>query len=62
MGFLERLVALTELPVIAEGRIRNPDDAAACLATGAYAVVVGTAITHPTRITKTCVDRINPAR
>lgn len=61
LGLLKALVALAEVPVIAEGRIRNPDDAAACLAAGAYAVVVGTAITHPTRITKTYVDRISAA-
>lgn len=62
LALLGALVALTELPVIAEGRIRNPEDAAACLAAGAYAVVVGTAITHPTRITKTYVERINASR
>lgn len=59
---LAELVAGTEVPVIAEGRIRSPDDAAACLAAGAYAVVVGTAITHPTRITQTYVDRLGTVR
>ena len=49
--FLSELVALSETPVLAEGRIRSPGDAAHCLQLGAYAVVVGTAITHPTTIT-----------
>lgn len=40
-----------DLPLIAEGRIHTPAHAAAALDAGAYAVVVGTAITHPTTIT-----------
>ncbi|MBP3043644.1 N-acetylmannosamine-6-phosphate 2-epimerase [Arthrobacter jiangjiafuii] len=39
------------LPLIAEGRIHTPAQARACLDAGAFAVVVGTAITHPTTIT-----------
>ena len=39
------------LPLIAEGRIHTPAQAKACLDAGAFAVVVGTAITHPTTIT-----------
>ena len=38
-------------PLIAEGRIHTPAQARACLDAGAFAVVVGTAITHPTTIT-----------
>lgn len=38
---------LAPLPVIAEGRITNPQHAAACIQAGAWAVVVGTAITRP---------------
>jgi N-acylglucosamine-6-phosphate 2-epimerase len=55
------LAALAELsvPVIAEGRIRTPQEAADCLAAGAHAVAVGTAITHPERITKGFVERIS---
>lgn len=44
--------ALPEVPVVAEGRIHTPADAAAARAAGAYAVVVGTAITHPTTLTR----------
>jgi N-acylglucosamine-6-phosphate 2-epimerase len=39
-------------PVVAEGRVRDPDDVADCLVAGAHCVVVGSAITHPERITR----------
>src|SRR5699024_11822043 len=42
---------LPEVPVVAEGRIHTPAPARAAAQAGAYAVVVGTAITHPTTIT-----------
>lgn len=42
--------------LVAEGRIHSPADAAAVLAAGAEAVVVGTAITHPATITSWFVD------
>jgi N-acylglucosamine-6-phosphate 2-epimerase len=49
---LRALVNMTGVPVFAEGRIRHSADAARCLRIGAHAVVVGSAITHPTSITK----------
>lgn len=39
------------LPLVAEGRIHTPEQARAALDAGAFAVVVGTAITHPASIT-----------
>lgn len=39
------------VPLIAEGRIHTPAQARAALDAGAFAVVVGTAITHPASIT-----------
>lgn len=45
------LSAALDVPVIAEGRIRPPAQAAAAMRAGAHAVAVGTAITHPTTIT-----------
>lgn len=42
---------LPEVAVVAEGRIHTPEQARAAAATGAFAVVVGTGITHPTTIT-----------
>ena len=38
-------------PLIAEGRIHTPEQARRAMDVGAHAVVVGTAITHPTSIT-----------
>lgn len=38
-------------PIMAEGRIHSPADAAAARDAGAFSVCVGTAITHPTTIT-----------
>lgn len=48
IGLLTRHCAL---PTIAEGRIHTPAQAAAAAAAGAFAVCVGTAITHPATIT-----------
>ncbi|MET8618545.1 N-acetylmannosamine-6-phosphate 2-epimerase [Streptomyces albidoflavus] len=52
---LELVAALArsvEVPVVAEGRIATPEQAAAALAAGATSVVVGTAITAPTALTR----------
>jgi N-acylglucosamine-6-phosphate 2-epimerase len=59
---LAQLVASVSAPVIAEGRIRHPADARHALDLGAYAVVVGTAITHPTRITRTFIQHLPTAQ
>lgn len=45
-------------PVFAEGRIHTPAHARAALEVGAFAVVVGTAITHPASITSWFVDAL----
>ena len=39
------------VPIICEGHVHTPDDARAAIDAGAWAVVVGTAITHPTSLT-----------
>ncbi|CTN23269.1 N-acetylmannosamine-6-phosphate 2-epimerase, partial [Streptococcus pneumoniae] len=44
---VERLVKELDVPVIAEGRISTPEQARKMLDLGAYAVVVGGAITRP---------------
>lgn len=40
-----------DVPVFCEGRVHTPQDAKAAFEAGAFAVCVGTAITHPTSIT-----------
>lgn len=55
---LAQLVEHLDLPVIAEGRVHSPAQARAALDAGAWAVVVGTAITHPTSITGWFVDAL----
>ncbi len=40
-----------DVPVVCEGRVHTPADARAAIEAGAWSVVVGTAITHPTSIT-----------
>jgi N-acylglucosamine-6-phosphate 2-epimerase len=51
LELLAELVARLDLPVVAEGRIHSPEQARRAADAGAFAVVVGTAITHPTTIT-----------
>ena len=52
LELLEQIAAAgLEQPLIAEGRIHTPAQARSALDAGAFAVVVGTAITHPASIT-----------
>lgn len=52
LQLIEQIAAAgLEQPLIAEGRIHTPAQAKAALDAGAFAVVVGTAITHPASIT-----------
>lgn len=55
---VKTLTKKIKVPVIAEGRINSPDDAGEMIRLGAYAVVVGTAITRPHIITSWYVDAI----
>ena len=52
------LVSKIKKPVIAEGRINSPEAAKKMIDLGAFAVVVGTAITRPHIITSWFVDAI----
>ena len=62
-ALLERLVALQlPVPVFAEGRIHTPEQARHALDLGAWAVVVGGAITRPQQITAQFADAIQNAR
>ena len=57
----EAVAAAGDIPVFCEGRVHNPAQAAAAIQAGAWAVVVGTAITHPTSITSWFVDAVKNA-
>lgn len=52
LALVEALAGRLSVPVIAEGRIKTPAQAREALARGAFAVVVGTAITNPREITR----------
>lgn len=53
---VQRLAADLSIPVIAEGRINAPEQVTQCFAAGAFAVVVGRAITMPHEITRRFVQ------
>ncbi|MER5369262.1 N-acetylmannosamine-6-phosphate 2-epimerase [Streptomyces sp. NPDC002722] len=59
LGLVAALAAAIDVPVVAEGRINTPEDAAEALARGAHSVVVGTAITAPTALTARFVAAID---
>lgn len=52
VDLVAELAGRLDCPVVAEGRYRTRADVAAALAAGAYAVVVGTAVTNPMAITR----------
>lgn len=56
LTLVERLASGTRLPVIAEGRIRSANDVRAAFRAGAYAVVVGGAITGIETLVRHFVD------
>ncbi|MFD5785122.1 N-acetylmannosamine-6-phosphate 2-epimerase [Streptomyces sp. NPDC087866] len=58
LDLVAQLAAAIDVPVVAEGRINTPEDAAEALARGAHSVVVGTAITAPTALTARFVAAI----
>lgn len=55
---LEKVVKAVKIPVIGEGNLDTPEKARKALEKGAYAVVVGGAITRPQQITKKFVTEI----
>jgi putative N-acetylmannosamine-6-phosphate epimerase len=52
LEMLQQLLGRVDVPVIVEGKIWYPEDARRALELGAWAVVVGTAITNPMEITR----------
>lgn len=59
---IRQLAHVLPVPLIAEGRIATPEQAVRALALGAYAVVVGSAITRPQWITAHFVARLRGDR
>lgn len=58
LDLITEMAAAIDIAVFAEGRIHTPEQAAAALRAGAFAVVVGTAITHPASITSWYADAL----
>ena len=56
LEFLADLMAQSRVPVVAEGRFRTPAEVARAFDLGAYAVVIGGAITRPQDITRRLVQ------
>lgn len=52
LDLLAGLVHAVDVPVIAEGRFWTPEQVEQAFAFGAYAVVIGTAVTNPREITR----------
>lgn len=57
-NLVQRLAATVHIPVIGEGRIHYPEQAKKVLECGAYAIVVGGAITRPLEITERFINAI----
>ena len=59
IDLVRRLAESVHTPVVCEGRIHSPEQAKTAFEAGAFAVVVGTAITAPIWITEQFVEAIN---
>lgn len=59
LELVRELAAAVDAPIIAEGRYHTPDEVAAAFESGAFAVVVGRAITEPQLLTQQFV-RVTP--
>jgi len=62
LDLVRELVGAIAAPVVVEGRVTTPEDAGAALRAGAWAVVVGRAITMPEAITARFVLALEGAR
>jgi N-acylglucosamine-6-phosphate 2-epimerase len=61
LELVEQMVVRCSRPVVVEGRVHTPAQATEALRRGAFAVCVGTAITHPTSITGWFRDAVEAA-
>lgn len=62
LELLSQMVEEFDRPVLCEGRVHSPDQARAALDAGAWSVVVGTAITHPTTITSWFTEALHSSK
>ena len=62
LDLVSALARRISIPIVAEGRIRTPEEAAGAIRAGAWAVVVGRAITMPEAITEGFARAIGEAR
>lgn len=60
LAVLAEICASTDIPVIAEGRYATTEHIREARRAGAFAVCVGSAVTHPERITQTLLRDENP--
>lgn len=60
LALVAALASRLRVPLVAEGRIATPEQARAALDAGAFAVVVGGAITRPQQIAKRFADALRP--
>ena len=58
LELIRELVSKIDIPVFAEGRINTPNDIVKVMEAGAYAPIVGSAITRPQLITKKFADML----
>jgi len=58
LHLVRALAPVIDRPIVVEGQIWTPEQARACLAAGAYAIVIGSAITAPQLITQRFVTAI----
>lgn len=61
-NLIKKLSQNIKIPVIAEGRIKSPEQLVECFKSGAYSAVVGGAITRPQQITKGFTEAIKNLR
>ncbi|MEG1462217.1 MAG: HisA/HisF-related TIM barrel protein, partial [Anaerorhabdus sp.] len=59
LELIRQIKEITDLPIIAEGKIKTELEARQTLEAGAYSVVVGTAITRPEIITQRYVEELS---
>jgi N-acylglucosamine-6-phosphate 2-epimerase len=60
LALVAALRSRLRVPLVAEGRIATPEQARAALDVGAFAVVVGGAITRPQQITARFAQALRP--